>query len=212
MEIRKIVSSVEYPRGMPRWVLMGLGAAGLVLFLFMVGLFIFFTRNLPQINNILEYQPPIITFLYDDRGEPFAEYYLQRREIVAPDLIPVRIKQAFVAAEDSSFYQHEGISLGDILRALWVNLRERRIVQGGSTITQQVAKTLLLSPERKLSRKIREAILAYRIERNLTKDEILSIYLNQIYFGQGAYGIKCAAEAYYDKAMDEPALTLTTWS
>ena len=182
--------------------LMGLGAAGLVLFLFLVGLFIFFTRNLPQINNILEYQPPIITFLYDERGEPFAEYYLQRREIVAPDLIPVRIKQAFVAAEDSSFYQHEGISLGDILRALWVNLRERRIVQGGSTITQQVAKTLLLSPERKLSRKIREAILAYRIERNLTKDEILSIYLNQIYFGQGAYGIKCASEAYFDKAMD----------
>ena len=202
MKIRKITASFDPSPGLMRAVLIAVLGVGLGGFLVLIGFFIYFTRDLPKIHNILEYQPPIVTVLYDDRGEPFAEYYLQRREIVAPELIPVRVKQAFVAAEDSSFYQHEGISLGDILRALWVNIRERRIVQGGSTITQQVAKTLLLSPERKLTRKIREAILAYRIERNLTKDEILSIYLNQIYFGQGAYGIKAAAEAYFDKSYE----------
>jgi penicillin-binding protein 1A len=203
MKFKKIIMSQDTPEKRRYSLLIWFEILAFVLVLFLIGIFYYFTRDLPKLGNILDYRPPLMTILYDGQGEPFAEYYLQRRKLIAPDLIPLQIKRAFVSAEDASFYRHEGISFGDIIRAFLINLKERRIVQGGSTITQQVAKTLLLTPERKISRKIREAILAYRIERNLNKEEILAMYLNQIYFGQGAYGIVAAAEAYFGKRVEE---------
>ncbi|MDD5222549.1 MAG: PBP1A family penicillin-binding protein [bacterium] len=203
MKVKKISLSQDTPEKRRYSLLIWFEILAFVLVLFLIGIFYYFTRDLPKLSNILDYRPPLMTTLYDGQGEPFAEYYLQRRKLITPDLIPLQIKRAFVSAEDASFYRHEGISFGDIIRAFLINLKERRIVQGGSTITQQVAKTLLLTPERKISRKIREAILAYRIERNLNKEEILAIYLNQIYFGQGAYGIVAAAEVYFGKRVEE---------
>ncbi|UCG14988.1 MAG: penicillin-binding protein 1A [Deltaproteobacteria bacterium] len=161
------------------------------------------TRNLPKISSLKDYQPSIITTVYADDSTPIAEFFLERRIVVPLEEIPERLIQAFVAAEDSRFFEHEGIDLFGILRALWKNIQAGGIVQGGSTITQQVTKSLLLTPERSLTRKIREAILAYRIEKHLSKEEILYLYLNQIYLGHGAYGVEAAAENYFGKHIDE---------
>jgi penicillin-binding protein 1A len=144
------------------------------------------TRNLPQIASLKDYQPSIVTTVYDDNDSLIAEFYLERRIVVPLEQIPQRLIEAFVSAEDSRFFEHEGIDFLGILRALWKNIKAGGIVQGGSTITQQVTKSLLLSPERSFTRKLREAILAYRIEKYLSKQEILFLYLNQIYLGHGA--------------------------
>ena len=148
----------------------------------MVGGYAFYrvTRNLPKISSLKDYQPSIVTTVYADDGTPIAEYYLEKRIVVPLEEIPQTLIHAFVAAEDSSFFEHEGIDFFGILRALWKNIQAGGIVQGGSTITQQVTKSLLLTPERSFTRKLREAILAYRIEKHLSKEEILFLYLNQI--------------------------------
>ncbi|MEE9527108.1 MAG: transglycosylase domain-containing protein, partial [Syntrophobacteria bacterium] len=161
------------------------------------------TRNLPQISSLKDYQPSIITTLYADDGSPIAEYSLERRIVVPLERIPQTLIDAFVAAEDSRFFEHEGIDFFGILRALWKNIKAGGIVQGGSTITQQVTKSLLLTPERSFTRKLREAILAYRIEKYLSKKEILFLYLNQIYLGHGAYGVEAAAQNYFSKNVEE---------
>ena len=161
------------------------------------------TRNLPQISSLKDYQPSIITTLYADDDSPIAEYYLERRIVVPLEKIPQTLIDAFVAAEDSRFFEHEGIDFFGILRASWKNIKARGIVQGGSTITQQVTKSLLLTPERSFTRKLREAILAYRIEKYLSKKEILFLYLNQIYLGHGAYGVEAAAQNYFSKNVEE---------
>jgi penicillin-binding protein 1A len=128
---------------------------------------------------------------------------LERRIVVPLEKIPQTLIDAFVAAEDSRFFEHEGIDFFGILRASWKNIKARGIVQGGSTITQQVTKSLLLTPERSFTRKLREAILAYRIEKYLSKKEILFLYLNQIYLGHGAYGVEAAAQNYFSKNVQE---------
>ena len=161
------------------------------------------TRNLPQISSLKDYQPSIVTNVYAYDGTRIAEFYLERRIVVPLEKIPQKLIWAFVAAEDSRFFEHEGIDFFGILRASWKNIKARGIVQGGSTITQQVTKSLLLSPERSFTRKFREAILAYRIEKHLSKQEILFLYLNQIYLGHGAYGVEAAAQNYYGKHLDE---------
>ena len=161
------------------------------------------TRNLPQISTLKDYQPSIITSVYGDDGSPIAEYYVERRIVVPLERTPEMLIQAFVAAEDSRFFEHEGIDFFGILRALWKNIKAGGIVQGGSTITQQVTKSLLLTPERSLTRKLREAVLAYRIEKHLSKEEILFLYLNQIYLGHGAYGVEAAAQNYFGKHIQE---------
>lgn len=161
------------------------------------------TRNLPRISSLNDYEPSIITTLYSADKTPIAEYCLERRIVVPLERIPERLVQAFVAAEDSRFFEHQGIDYLGILRALWKNIRAGGIVQGGSTITQQVTRSLLLSPERSLTRKIREAILAYRIDKHLSKEEILYLYLNQIYLGHGAYGVEAAAQNYFRKHVEE---------
>jgi penicillin-binding protein 1A len=161
------------------------------------------TRNLPQISTLQDYEPSIVTTVYDNSGNLIAEFYLERRIVVPLEKIPQRLIDAFVAAEDSRFFEHEGIDFLGILRASWKNIKAGGIVQGGSTITQQVTKSLLLSPERSFSRKLKEAILAYRIEKHLSKQEILFLYLNQIYLGHGAYGVEAAAQNYFGKHVDE---------
>jgi penicillin-binding protein 1A len=161
------------------------------------------TRNLPQIASLQDYQPSIVTNVYAEDGTPIAEFYIERRIVVPLEEIPQKLIWAFVAAEDSRFFEHEGIDFIGILRALWKNIRAGGIVQGGSTITQQVTKSLLLTPERSYTRKLREAILAYRIEKHLSKEEILYLYLNQIYLGHGAYGVGAAAQNYFGKHLEE---------
>jgi penicillin-binding protein 1A len=165
--------------------------------------YFFFTYDLPSIETLKNYKPPTITRFFSEEGEIIGEFFLEKREVVSLDRVPNHLVQAFVAGEDARFFQHKGLDYLAIFRALFRNIFSGEIVQGGSTITQQVVKSLLLSPEKSFSRKIREAILAYRIEKYLSKEEILFLYLNQIYLGHGAYGAAAAAEQYFDKPIEE---------
>ncbi len=162
--------------------------------------------GLPDVDSLRRYRPPLTTTVWSRDGVLMAEFYRERRKLVDPSALPAHVVRAFLAAEDSGFFSHEGLDLAGIVRAAWANLREGRVVQGGSTITQQVAKSLLLSPERSLRRKIREAVLAVRMERHLGKREILYLYLNQIYLGHGAYGIESASEVYFGISSQELSL------
>jgi penicillin-binding protein 1A len=156
-----------------------------------------FTVDLPNIETLRDYSPCLVCYVYDEDGAVIGEFFLEKREAVALDRVPVVLRQAIIAAEDANFYQHAGLDFEGIVRALIKNVLAGEIVQGGSTITQQVVKSLLLTPERRWKRKIREAILAYRLEKSLSKDEILYLYLNQIYFGNGAYGVQAASQVYF---------------
>ncbi|MDY6903639.1 MAG: PBP1A family penicillin-binding protein [Thermodesulfobacteriota bacterium] len=161
------------------------------------------SKTLPSIASLKNYKPPVITSLYAADGRKIAEFYEQRRIVLPLSEIPDTVINAFVAAEDARFFQHTGIDLIGVFRAMIKNLEAGSIVQGGSTITQQVAKSFFLSSERTYTRKFREAILSYRIEKALTKKEILYLYLNQIYLGHGAYGVAAAAENYFGKKVNE---------
>ncbi len=167
-----------------------------------------FLRDLPDLRRIEYYRPPTTSIVLDRHGELIGEFYNQRRRLVQVEQVPQHVKQAFVSAEDKSFYEHSGIDYRSIMRAVLVNLRaggEKR--QGASTITQQMVKGLFLSPEKTYRRKIREMILARKIEQHFTKDEILYLYVNQIYFGHGAWGIGQAARSYFGKEAE--ALTIS---
>ena len=161
------------------------------------------TRDLPQISNLNDYRPKAVTSIYSNDGTLIAELYEERRYPVTFDKIPLIVRQSFLAAEDANFYSHPGIDFISILRAFWVNLRKKSAKQGASTITQQIVKSLLLSREKTMERKAKEAILSYRLEKALSKDEILSIYLNEIYLGAGAYGVRAAAKVYFHKELDQ---------
>ncbi len=164
------------------------------------GVFYFqFLRDLPDLRRIEDYHPALTSVVLDRRGRPIAEFYEEKRRLVPIAEIPRVTRLAFVAAEDKSFFEHKGLDYSSIPRAALANLQGGRIRQGASTITQQTVKGLLLSPERTFRRKIREMILARRIEEHFTKDEILYLYVNQIYFGHGAWGIGQAARDYFGK-------------
>jgi penicillin-binding protein 1A len=176
------------------------------------GAYIAFSPSLPEIMTVADYRPPGVTRILggaqgDQDGketELLAEFYRNERRYVVPyEAIPEKVIRAFVAAEDDSFFEHQGINFVAIVRAAIANFRAGQVVQGGSTITQQVAKSLLLTPERSFLRKIRELILAGRMEKNLTKQQILYLYLNQIYLGNGSYGVQAAARAYFRKDIKE---------
>jgi len=174
--------------------------------LFVGGVFFYFSMGLPNLQSLENYRPKTISYVYDRNGEVVAEFFDERRIIVSLDKVPIELVHAFIASEDSHYYQHKGIDFQGITRAMFKNIEAGKIVQGGSTITQQVARALLLSRRRTWARKIREAILAYRIERYLTKDDILTIYLNQLYLGNGAYGVEAAAQNYFGKHVWELTL------
>jgi penicillin-binding protein 1A len=167
------------------------------------GIYLYLSKNLPKISSLEDYRPPIITTVYSDDNRKIAEFFKERRIVLPLSKIPEILKKAFVAAEDSRFYKHKGIDVLSIFRAFYKNIEAGAIVQGGSTITQQVTKSFLLTPERSYTRKIKEAILAYRIDKKFTKDEILFLYLNQIYLGHGAYGVEAASENYFGKSAHE---------
>jgi penicillin-binding protein 1A len=166
----------------------------------------YYSRDLPDFRNIFDYNPQAVTNVYANDGTLIAEFFDERRYPCRLDEVPLMVQQAFLAAEDSAFYSHFGIDPVGIARAAVKNFQAGSATQGASTITQQVIKNVLLSREKSITRKIKEAILAYRLEQDLTKDEILEIYLNQIYFGNGAYGIKAAAKAYFHKELQNITL------
>jgi len=161
------------------------------------------TIDLPGIDALKDYRPSIASSVYDDNNELIDEFFLEDRKVVKIAEIPKVVHYAFVASEDSRFYQHQGFDIQSIFRALFKNFEAGHIVQGGSTITQQVAKLMYLSPEKKYMRKVKEAILSYKIDKYLTKDEILNLYLNQIYLGHGTYGIESASIGYFGKSAKE---------
>jgi penicillin-binding protein 1A len=154
--------------------------------------------DLPEINQLKLYRPSAVTTVYSADGQVITRFYLEKRFPVSLDDIPKSLIQALITTEDRGFYSHSGINLKAIARALVHDIKARRFEQGASTLTQQLAKTLFLSSEKSLVRKIREAILALQIERRYTKDEILELYLNQIYLGSGAYGVEAAARTYFN--------------
>ena len=165
--------------------------------------YFYFSRDLPRFDGINNYEPNAVSSIYSEQGTLLAEVYEDRRYPVDIQRVPQNVINAFLASEDSQFYSHPGIDLISILRALYTNIKKGSASQGGSTITQQVVKNLLLSREKKLERKIKEAILAFKIENSLSKNEILELYLNQIYLGNTAYGIAAAAKLYFHKEVED---------
>ena len=165
----------------------------------MAGAFIALTHDLPQIRSLETFIPSSVTRIYSSNKVLLAELYLEKRDPVPLKAIPFYLKKALIATEDRKFYQHSGVDLKGVLRAIISNIRAGEYVEGASTITQQLAKTLFLTPRKTLLRKIKEAFLAFQLERRYTKDEILELYLNQVYFGSGAYGVESAAVIFFGK-------------
>jgi len=193
-------------RRLLRWAFILCGGGTLAVALVLLGAYLYVAGSLPRVDTLADYHPPVITRVLSDEGEVIAEFARERRIVVPVERMPEYLIQAFVSAEDSNFFEHGGIDFISILRAALRNVRAGGIVQGGSTITQQVAKTLLLTPEKKFERKFKEAILAWRMENALTKRDILYLYLNQIYLGHRAYGVQAAAENYFDKNVEDLTL------
>jgi penicillin-binding protein 1A len=164
------------------------------------------TRDLPQIQSLESYKPSAITRIFSADKVLLKELYVEKRDPVPLSRVPEHLKTALLTTEDRRFYEHSGFALKGILRAVIQNMRRGRFAQGASTLTQQLAKTLFLTPRKTLSRKLREAILAIQLERRYTKDEILTLYLNQIYFGSGAYGVASAARVYFGKPVQDLTL------
>jgi len=178
-----------------------------LIFLFFIGLFAGYVywlfSDLPDVKALEGDRPLEASIVYSSDGHVLTEFFYERRKFVPYYEIPDLIKKAFVAAEDVRFYKHPGVDVIGILRALYRDIKAGGIVEGGSTITQQLAKMLFLKPERSITRKIKEAILSIQIEKKYTKDEILGLYLNQAYFGNRAYGIAAASETYFGKSFKE---------
>ncbi len=168
------------------------------------GGFLFSTfSGLPSVAMLENYAPLEASRVYSSDGNVLAELYVERRTFLPHHLIPDHVKKAFIAVEDVRFYWHPGIDFIGIARALWRDIRAGSVVEGGSTITQQLARMLFLTPDKSVRRKVREAALSILIERRYTKDEILGMYLNQAYFGTRAYGIEAAAQTYFGKTARE---------
>ncbi|MBL6932418.1 MAG: penicillin-binding protein 1A [Rhodospirillales bacterium] len=165
-----------------------------------------FGQDLPDYRQLANYEPPVMTRVHAGDGRLLAEYAIEKRVFVPIQAMPKRVVNAFLSAEDHNFYNHQGIDFVGVTRAIIINLKnlgkQRRMV-GASTITQQVAKNFLLTNEVSWDRKVKEAILAFRIERAFTKDRILELYLNEIYLGYGSYGVAAAALNYFNKPLDQ---------
>ena len=169
----------------------------------LAGAFFAFTHDLPQIRNLETFRPHAVTRVYSADKKLLAELFLEKRDPVPLQSIPGYLTAALVATEDRKFYQHSGVDIKGIARAIIKDIRAGGFVEGASTITQQLAKTLFLTPRKTIVRKIKEAILAFQLERRYTKDEILELYLNQVYFGSGAYGVQSAARIFFGKPVQD---------
>lgn len=201
--MKQIRRAFQLPPGRQWWrlpLIIGAGVLGAALIAFGIfaGMTISFARSLPDVSAL--YNPPSeSTRIYASNGELIASLYRENRDIVKLSEIPKSLQQAVIAVEDDRFYQHRGVDMRGTLRAVWRNLQARELIEGGSTITQQLARSIFLTQKRQVSRKLAEMILAVEIERRLTKTEILERYLNQVYFGHGAYGVELAARVYFGK-------------
>ena len=166
----------------------------------------YFSSDLPDYKILSKYKPPISSRVHSGEGQLIAEYALQKRLFIPYDSVPKKVIYSFLSAEDKNFFSHPGVDAKSITRAIIKNTKnifsEKRL-EGASTITQQVAKNFLLTSEVSLKRKIKEAILAFRIEKAYTKERIMELYLNQIYLGEGTYGIAAASLEYFDKAVGD---------
>ncbi len=191
-----------------RWFLTA--GVGLVLFgsaALGVAAYLYWPTDLPSVKALEEYAPTPGTKVYADDDELLTEFQAERRIFMPLREIPKTLRDAVIAVEDARFYSHFGVDLRGIARAAYANFRRNRIVEGGSTITQQLAKILFLTPDRSFERKIKEARLALELERHYSKDRLLEIYLNQIYLGHGAYGVEAAARTYFGTSVQELTLS-----
>src|SRR5438093_5409815 len=193
------IRALSAPR--PRWQLVLLGLLVLILLLggSAAGALWYISRDLPSLDSLQEYQPSLVSRVYSGDRQVIGQFYVERRILVTLTDVPQSLTQAVIAVEDARFFEHPGLDVIGILRATWTNLRRGGRIEGASTITQQLARSLFLSPERTFLRKFKELILAYKIEVILSKEQILEMYLNQIYFGQGAYGVAAASQTYFGK-------------
>ena len=187
----------------PLVLIAGAAAAGLFLFGLILALAY---PNLPSLDVLTDYRPKIPLRVYTAEGAQIGEFGEERRSLVSIRAVPEQLKQAIIAAEDERFYQHTGIDYVGVARAAWANLTQGGRRQGASTITMQVARNFFLSSEKTLTRKLYEALLAFKIENNLQKDQILELYINQIYLGQRAYGFAAASQIYFGKSLDKLTL------
>jgi penicillin-binding protein 1A len=169
-------------------------------------LYLFILLDIPNLKSIKDYQPKTATLVLDRDHKIFKRKYEENRRLVTLAMMPGLLPKAFIAAEDARFYQHPGVDIWSIFRAFFHNIRAGAKAHGGSTITQQVTRSLLLSRKKVYSRKIKEAILAYRIDSVMSKDDIIYIYLNQIYLGEGAHGVEAAATTYFDRGVKDLTL------
>ena len=170
-----------------------------------LGLGVVFTisRNAPDISALEKFEPGETTRIYASNGEVIAELYDENRIWIPLKKIPSHLTDAFIAIEDTGFYEHRGISIKGILRAIWSNIRQKTLDQGASTITQQLARNLFLSQDRTIKRKVSEILISLEIERKFSKDEILEMYLNQIFLGGGAFGVEAASRTYFGKHVSD---------
>ncbi len=170
------------------------------------GLLLFVVEDLPEIQSLETFSHSAITRIYSSDSVLLAELFAEKRDPVRLNMVPQKLVQALIATEDRNFYRHSGIDLKGIARALYRDVKAFSFVEGASTLTQQLAKTLFLTPEKSVTRKIKEALLAVQLERRYTKNEILELYLNQVYFGSGAYGVESASQVFFGKPVDKLTL------
>ncbi len=207
----RFIEMIQKPprRHLRRWqvVLIGLVAVTIVSATTVTGVVWHFANDLPSLDLLQNYQPSLVTTVYSDDGQSIGQFFIERRILTPLAEIPKTLTQAVIATEDARFFEHPGLDYIGMLRAAWTNIRHGgRKVEGASTITQQLARSLFLSSERSYERKIRELVLAYKMEAVSGKEQILETYLNQIYFGQGAYGVGSAARSYFGKDIRELTL------
>ncbi|MCJ7704282.1 MAG: transglycosylase domain-containing protein, partial [Desulfobacterales bacterium] len=196
-------------KGFAFYIILAFLSSAFLLFLSGALLFLYFSHQLPDLASLKERNLNAYSIVYSEDDEVVGKFLLDNRIPISYEKIPKPLIQAFLAAEDAGFFQHRGIDYRGIARAVLKNLIAGKIVQGGSTITQQVTKTFFLTPKRSFLRKLKEVAYAFGLERNLTKEEILSLYLNHIYLGNGAYGIEAAAESYFNKRVEQLNLSET---
>ena len=177
-----------------------------IVLIFVFSTFLYFSSDLPDYKILAKYKPPVSSRVHSGEGQLIAEYSTQKRIFISYNSIPKKVINAFLSSEDKNFFSHPGVDVKSISRAIIKNLKNitsKKRLEGASTITQQVAKNFLLTNEVSVKRKIKEAILAFRIERAYSKERIMELYLNQIYLGEGTYGVAAASLEYFDKAVGE---------
>src|SRR5438132_4800974 len=206
MTLAELFSSFRRPQSVRQALLWGVLTVVLIGFVAGLATVGYLLQDLPPITGLHEYQPSLVTRVYSSDKQVIGQFFVERRILVPLEKIPRPLVNAVVANEDARFFEHRGLDFIGIARAAITNLLSGRIRQGASTITQQLARSLFLSPKRDFERKAKEALLALKMDQILGKEQILELYLNQIYFGHGAYGVQAAAHTYFGKNVGQVSL------